>query len=143
MLPDFGRFLAFDNVMVDKESTVTFELAVDDGRGGTDTDTVDVTLCWINPEKPLSDAEKAHTKSVVIAKSMKVPEDHKFGFAKLYEIITSLEIRDRVNLDYPAFLLHFIPFLYDPYFLACEFVITFFVQPNSVRQKRRESFILR
>ena len=118
MLPDFGSLLTFDNVLVDKESTLTFELTVDDGRGGTDTDTVDLTLCWINPDKPLADAEKAHTKSVVIAKSMKVPEDHKFGFAKLYEIITRLEIRDRVKLDYPAFLLHFIPFFYDRYDMA-------------------------
>lgn len=41
--------------------------------------------------------------------------DDKYWFAKLYEIITYTEVRDRSVFKHPGFVLHFIPFFYNLY----------------------------
>lgn len=44
--------------------------------------------------------------------------DNKYWFAKLYELITYYEIAGIDSLQYPAFVLHFIPIFYDMYYDA-------------------------
>lgn len=48
----------------------------------------------------------------------RVAIDHKYWFAKLYELITWHEIADRDKFQHPSFLLHFIPIFYDMYYNA-------------------------
>jgi len=43
-----------------------------------------------------------------------------YWFAKLYELITYFEIRDRGNFDNPGFVMHFIPVFYGLYYSALQ-----------------------
>jgi hypothetical protein len=45
--------------------------------------------------------------------------DHKYWFAKLYELMTYYEIRERGRFFYPGFVMYFIPVFYDMYYTAC------------------------
>lgn len=42
----------------------------------------------------------------------------RYWFAKLYELITYFEIRDRGKFTHPGFVMHFIPVFYDMYYQA-------------------------
>src|SRR5262249_17482774 len=44
--------------------------------------------------------------------------DHKYWFAKLYELITYYEIGGREKFTYPGFVMHFIPVFYNMYYDA-------------------------
>jgi hypothetical protein len=46
--------------------------------------------------------------------------DNKYWFAKLYEIITYMEIAHRSRFRYPAFVMHFIPIFYNMYYDALQ-----------------------
>jgi hypothetical protein len=46
--------------------------------------------------------------------------DNKYWFAKLYEIITYMEIAHRSRFRYPAFVMHFIPIFYKMYYDALQ-----------------------
>src|SRR5262249_12241647 len=46
--------------------------------------------------------------------------DHKYWFAKLYELMTYYEIGGHEKFAYPGFILHFIPVFYDLYYNALQ-----------------------
>jgi LysM domain len=77
--------------------------------------------------KPAASApcpEELNAAQATLEKSRKVAEtilgpratsDLPFWFARLYQYVTNYEIEERSKLNYPCFLLHFIPIFYDTY----------------------------
>jgi hypothetical protein len=50
----------------------------------------------------------------------RVAIDHKFWFAKLYELITYFEILESDRFTHPEFVLHFVPIFYNMYYDALQ-----------------------
>ena len=46
--------------------------------------------------------------------------DHKYWFARLYELMTLYEIQERIRFSNPGFVMHFIPIFHDLYYNALQ-----------------------